>query len=154
MGRFINTALGQRWTDEPHPNEPGHLQYPPRTLHALGRMDAKMDVLVMEVGATAPAFPTDLDIEEVGKLLVEGRMWLPRYARVTVTTEVEEIKDKIFGTSTVFTHTADQLCCHQLRPMSIRAALEADLLVRRNGSWLWSEVTYRRLVPPDPRLRT
>jgi hypothetical protein len=124
----------------------------------LEQLDQKLDLALamvrMEVGATAPAFPTEADIEEVGKLLVEGRMRLPSHARITVTTEVEEIKSKVFGTSTVFTHTADQLCCHQLRPMSIRAALEADLLVRRNGSWLWSEVTYRRLVPPDPRLRT
>jgi hypothetical protein len=123
----------------------------------LAAIDAKLNTLVVEVGASPsspPAFPTDLDIEEVGKLLVEGRLRLPSHVKITVTTEVEEIKSKVFGTSTVFTHTADQLCCHQLQPMSIRAALEADLLVRRNGSWLWSEVTYHRLVPPDPRLRT
>jgi hypothetical protein len=116
-------------------------------------IDAKLDRLV-EVVTPTPAFSDD-EIEEVGRLLVEGRVRLPCHVRITVTTEVEEIHSRDFGTtSTVFTRTADQLCCHQLRPMSIQAALEADLLVRRNGSWLWSEVTYRRLVPPDPRLRT
>jgi hypothetical protein len=88
------------------------------------------------------------DIEEVGKLLVEGRVRLPKYAKVTVVTEVEERKDKIFGTSTIFTHLADQLCCHQLQSMSIQAALEAGLLVRLGSNWLWCESAYRRLVPP------
>jgi hypothetical protein len=119
----------------------------------MDRIDSQLDKLV-EVVTPAPAF-TDSDIEEVGKLLVEGRVRLPCHVRITVTTEVGEIKSREFGTtSTVYTHTADQLCCHQLRPMSIQAAIESGLLVRLNGSWLWSEVTYRRLVPPDPRLRT
>jgi hypothetical protein len=118
----------------------------------LAAMDMKVDRLVKEVGAVAPAFPQPSDIEEVGRLLVEGRLRLPKYARVTVTTEMEEIKDKIFGTSTILTHTADQLCCHQLQPMSIQAAIECNLLVRLGSNWLWCEATYRRLVPPDPRL--
>jgi hypothetical protein len=124
----------------------------------LAAMDGKMDALVRmqagtakEVGAVAPAF-SNADVAEVGKLLVEGRMWLPKYARVTVTTEVEEIKSKVFGTSTVFTHTADQLCCHQLQPMSIPAAIEIGLVSKLSGSWRWREDVYRRLVPPDPRL--
>jgi hypothetical protein len=118
----------------------------------LEQIDSKLDHALKEVGATAPAFPTEADIEEVSKLLVEGRLRLPKHARVTVTTEVEEIKDKVFGTSTIFTHTADELCCHQLQPMSIQAALEAGLLVRLGSHWLWCESAYRRLVPPDPRL--
>jgi hypothetical protein len=118
----------------------------------LADMEAKLDRALKEVGATAPAFPQDSDIEEVGKLLVEGRVRLPTHARITVITEVEEIKSKIFGTSEVFTHTADQLCAHQLQPMSIQAAIEGGLLVKLGGQWRWSEATYKRLVPPDPRL--
>jgi hypothetical protein len=116
-------------------------------------MEAKVDLLVMEVGATAPAFPTDLDIEEVGKLLVEGRIRLPSHVRVTVTTEIETIRSKVFGTSEVFTHTADQLCANRLRPMSIQAALKAGLVAKLGGEWLWREDRYRKLVPSDPRLR-
>jgi hypothetical protein len=117
-------------------------------------IDAKLGQLLAEVGASPsspPAF-TDADIEEVGKLLVEGRLRLPSHVRITVTTEVEEIKSKVFGTSTVFTHTADQLCCHQLRPMSIQAALEAGLLAKLGGHWIWRADVYRKLVPADPRL--
>jgi hypothetical protein len=120
----------------------------------LEAIDKKVDKLVEMGGAQAsptPAF-SPADIEEVGKLLVEGRLRLPKHARVTVTTEVEEIKDKIFGTSTIFTHTCDQLCCHQMQPMSIQAALEVGLLVKLGGNWWWSEATYKQLVPPDPRL--
>ena len=69
-----------------------------------------------------------------------------------MTTEVEERKDPIFGTSTILHHTADELCCHQLQPMSIQAALKAGLLVRLGSNWLWCEAAYKRLVPPDPRL--
>jgi hypothetical protein len=119
----------------------------------LDAIDAKLNTLVVEVGATAPAFPTDLDIEEVGKLLVEGRIRLPSHVKITVTTEVEEIKSKVFGTSTVFTHTADQLCANRLRPMSIQAALKAGLVAKLGGEWLWREDRYRKLVPSDPRLR-
>jgi hypothetical protein len=119
----------------------------------MDRIDSQLDKLV-EVVTPAPAF-TDSDIEEVGKLLVEGRVRLPCHARITVTTEVGEIKSREFGTtSTVFTHTADQLHAHRMRPMSIPAALKAGLLVRLNGSWLWREHIYRQLVPADPRLRT
>jgi hypothetical protein len=122
----------------------------------LERIDSQLDhILTMErgVGATAPAF-TDADVEEVGKLLVEGRVRLPTHARVNVITEVETIKSKVFGSSEVFTHTADQLCCHQLQPMSIQAAVEVGLLVKPGGQWRWSEAAYKRLVPPDPRLIT
>jgi hypothetical protein len=113
----------------------------------LRQIDEKVDQLARVWVEKAPLF-TDSDIEEVGKLLVEGRVRLPKYAKVTVVTEVEERKDKIFGTSTIFTHLADQLCCHQLQPMSIQAALEAGLLVRLGSNWLWCESAYRRLVPP------
>jgi hypothetical protein len=120
-------------------------------------LDEKVSQLLAESFGRAQAPPafTDEDVAEVGRLLVEGRVRLPCHVRITVTTEVEEIKSRDFGTtSTVFTHTADQLHAHRMRPMSIQAALEAGLLVRLNGAWLWSESAYRRLVPPDPRLRT
>jgi hypothetical protein len=105
------------------------------------------------VGTPTPAF-SDSDVEEVGKLLVEGRLRLPSHVRITVTTEIETVRSKVFGASEVYTHTCDQLHAHRMRPMSIPAALKAGLLVKLNGSWLWSESAYRRLVPPDPRLRT
>jgi hypothetical protein len=118
----------------------------------MDRIDAQLDRLV-EVVTPTPAF-TDADIEEVGELLVEGRLRLPSHVRITVTTEIETVRSKVFGASEVYTHTCDQLHAHRMRPMSIPAALKAGLLVRLNGSWLWSESAYRRLVPPDPRLRT
>jgi hypothetical protein len=125
----------------------------------LAAMDGQIEAMakLMEVGAQAPSF-TDADVEEVGKLLVEGRLRLPRYCTFTVTTEIEEIKDKVFGNSTVYNHTADYLCCNRLQPTSIGAAIEAGLLVRlgssqgRESNWIWNEAAYRRLVPPDPRL--
>jgi hypothetical protein len=116
------------------------------------RIDAQLDKLVnMELAKAPPAF-SDSDVEEVGRLLVEGRLRLPSHVRITVITEVEEIKSKVFGTSTIFTHTADQLCCHQLRPMSIQAALDAGLLAKLGGHWIWRADVYRKLVPADPRL--
>ena len=65
----------------------------------LEQIEGKLDhVLAMGsgVGATAPAF-SPVDVEEVGKLLVEGRMIrLPTHARLTVTTTVEEIRVSSF----------------------------------------------------------
>jgi hypothetical protein len=120
----------------------------------LAAMDGKVTALVAMggVGAKAPAFPTTSDIEEVGKLLVEGRLRLPKYARVTVTTEIQTVRSKIFGTSEIYHHLADQLCADQLQPMSIPASIEAGLLAKVNGAWLWRDNVYRALVPPDPRL--
>ena len=118
----------------------------------LAALDVKVDRLVREVGAVAPAFPTDDDVAEVGRLLVEGRLRLPKYARVTVTTEIETVRSKIFGTSELFTHTADELCCHALQPMSIPAAIECKLLTKVGGHWMFRADVYRGLVPPDPRL--
>jgi hypothetical protein len=147
MGRYINTVLGQRWTDEPVP-EPSHLQYPSRTLQALGRLEAKIDVVLVErgVGVTAPAF-TQADIEEVGRLLVEGRMIrLPVHARLTVRTSVEEVKSKIFGNSQLITHEADQIHTKLLRPLTVLESLEAGLIRRIERGWVWSEVVYERLA--------
>jgi hypothetical protein len=121
----------------------------------LEAMDAQLDyALVMgkEVAVKAAAF-SPADVDEVGRLLVEGRVRLPTYARITVTTEVEEIKDKLFNTSTqVITHTCDQLCCHQMQPMSIQAAIERKLLTKVGGQWLFRADVYRTMVPADPRL--
>jgi hypothetical protein len=121
----------------------------------LEQLDQKLDrALAMvrtEVGSNAPS-TFDSDVEEVGVLLVEGKVRLPSYVRITVTTSIEEVRSKVFGTSEIFTHTADQLCAHQLQPMSIQAAIGVGLLVKLGGSWRWSEAAYKRLVPPDPRL--
>jgi hypothetical protein len=120
----------------------------------LAAMDEKLNQLVVGVGAAAPAFPTEADIEEVGRLLVEGRMRLPRYATVNVTTEIETVRDKIFGTSEIYHHTADQLCVHALQPMSIPAAIECKLLTKVGGAWMFRADVYRTMVPADPRLIT
>ena len=96
--------------------------------------------------APLPAF-TDSDVEEVGRLLVEGRMTrLPVHARLTVRTTVEEVKSKIFGTSQVFTHEADQIHTKLLRPLTVLQALEAGLIRRTANGWVWSEVAYERLA--------
>jgi hypothetical protein len=122
----------------------------------LAAIDSKLDQAMAQVRGAACAAPlfTDADVAEVGKLLVEGRLRLPRYATVTVTTEVEERKDPIFGTSTILHHTADELCCHALQPMSIQAAIERKLLTKVGGPWLFRADVYRGLVPADPRLVT
>jgi hypothetical protein len=157
MGRYINTALGQRWSDEPHPNEPSHLQYPSRgCLQSLGRISAKVDhlVSVMDRGvAQATPLFSDADVDEVGRLLVEGRISLPTHARLTVITTVEEVRHKLFNTTTdVITHEADQLHTKLLRPMTVLEALEAGLLVRlagpegRGSNWLWARAAYERLA--------
>jgi hypothetical protein len=77
------------------------------------------------VGATAPAF-TDADVEEVGKLLVEGRVRLPTHARVTVITEVETIKSKVFGSSEVFTHTATSFAATSYSRCPFKRPLRLD----------------------------
>jgi hypothetical protein len=125
----------------------------------LAVIDSKLDKALKEVGASAlasaPTFPTEADIAEVGVLIVEGKVRLPRHATFTVETEIEERKDPAANTtSTIYNHTFDSLLCHRLQPMSIQAAIEAGLLVRLGSHWLWCESSYRRLVPPDPRLVT
>jgi hypothetical protein len=116
----------------------------------LEQIDSKLDRALVEVGGqpspTPPAF-TDSDVEEVGKLLVEGRMIrLPTHARLTVRTIVEEIKSKIFGSYEVFTHTADQIHTKLLRPMTILEAMEAGLIARIASGWVWREHVYERLA--------
>ena len=115
----------------------------------LAAIDGKLDKMVVEGGAKAPPTPpafSAANIEEVGKLLVDGRMIrLPAHARLTVTTTIEEVRSKIFGTSEVFTHTADQIHTKLLRPMTILECLEAGLIRRIPNGWAWSEMTYERL---------
>ena len=65
--------------------------------------------------------------EQSHKLLVEGCLRLPTHARRTVTTTVEEVRSKVFGSYEVFTHTADQLHIRLLRPMTMIEALETVL---------------------------
>jgi hypothetical protein len=120
------------------------------TLVRLRRVEDSLDKLV-EMGrgvAEKPSSPssTDSEVEEVGKLLVEGRIRLPTHARLTVTTTVETVHSKVFGTSEVFTHTADQLHTRLLRPVTVRDALEAGLIRRVERGWVWSEAAYARLV--------
>ena len=108
-------------------------------------MDAKLDRLVVEVAAR-PLF-TGADVDEVGRMLVEGRIRLPAHVRVTVTTNVEDVRDKLFNTSTqLITHTADQLHTKLLRPLTVLEALEAGLLVRLGSNWFWAQAAYERLA--------
>ena len=96
----------------------------------------------LEAAAFTPA-----DVEEVGKLLVVGRIKLPPHARLTVITTVEDVRHKLFNTSTqVITHTADQLHTRLLRPLTVLQALEAGLIRRVERGWVWSETTYERLA--------
>jgi hypothetical protein len=89
----------------------------------------------------------------VGKLLVEGRLRLPVHARLTVTTTVEEVRHKLFNTTTdVITHEADQIHTKLLRPLTVLECLEAGLIRRIPGGlgaaplWAWSEVAYERMA--------
>jgi hypothetical protein len=114
----------------------------------MDRIDAQLSQLLAEVGASPsspPAF-TNEDVTEVGRLLVEGRIKLPTHARLTVITEVEEVRHKLFNTTAeVYTHTADQLHTRLLRPMTVLEALEAGLIRRIPSGWVWSEAAYERL---------
>jgi hypothetical protein len=111
----------------------------------MDRIDSLLDRVVE--GAKAPSTPSFSDsvVEEVGKLLVEGRLRLPSHVRVTVTTEVSEVKSKIFGDTQLITHTADQLHSKLLRPLTVREALEAGLIAQIASGWVWSEGAYQRL---------
>jgi hypothetical protein len=111
----------------------------------LDRIDAGIDRLV-EVVAKAAAFSPD-EIDEVGRLLVEGRIKLPVHARLTVTTTLDEVRHELFNTTTeVMTHEADQIHTRNLRPLTILEALEAGLIRRIANGWVWSEVVYERLA--------
>jgi hypothetical protein len=115
-------------------------------VHArLKALEAGIDRMV-EVAAKAAAF-SPAEIDEVGKLLVEGRIRLPTHARLTVITTVEEVRHKLFNTTTdVITHEADQLHTKLLRPMTVLEALEAGLIRRIPSGWAWSEAAYERLA--------
>jgi hypothetical protein len=115
-------------------------------VHArLKALEAGIDRMV-EVAAKAAAF-SPAEIDEVGKLLVEGRIRLPTHARLTVITTVEEVRHKLFNTTTdVITHEADQLHTKLLRPMTVLEALEAGLIRRIPSGCAWSEAAYERLA--------
>jgi hypothetical protein len=97
-------------------------------------IDAKLAKLVVEGGAKAPPTPpafSAADIEEVGKLLVTGRLRIPVHARLTVITTVEDVRDKLFNTSAqLIKHEADQIHTKLLRPLTVLEALEAGLILR------------------------
>jgi hypothetical protein len=111
----------------------------------MDRIDSQLDRLV-EVVTPTPAF-TDEDVAEVGKLLVEGRIKLPSHTRLTVITEVEDVRHKLFNTSTqLIKHEADQLHTRLLRPMTVLEALDKGLIRHIPNGWVWSEVAYERLA--------
>jgi hypothetical protein len=112
----------------------------------LRQIDEKVDQLARVWVEKAPAFsPTE--IEEVGRLLVEGRIKLPTHARLTVTTTIEDVRNELFNTTTeLITHEADQLHTRLLRPFTVIEALEAGLIRRLPSGWAWSEAAYERLA--------
>jgi hypothetical protein len=113
----------------------------------LEAIDAKLDRALGREADKPSSLFSDSDIEEVGKLLVEGRtIRLPPHARLTVVTTVEETKSKIFGNSQIITHSADQLHTKLLRPLTVLQALEAGLIRRTANGWAWSEAHYERLA--------
>src|ERR1700722_13788481 len=112
-------------------------------------IDEKVSQLLAESFGRAQAPPafSDDDVAEVGRLLVEGRIKLPTHARLTVVTTVEDVRHKLFNTTTeVLTHTADQLHTKLLRPLTVLEALEGGLIRRIECGWVWSEVAYERLA--------
>jgi hypothetical protein len=110
------------------------------------QIDEKVDQLARVWVEKDPAF-SPAEIDEVGRLLVEGRIKLPTHARLTVITTVEDVRNKLFNTTTeVMTHEADQLHTRLLRPMTVLEALEGGLIRRVERGWVWSEVAYERLA--------
>jgi hypothetical protein len=112
----------------------------------LRQLDEKVSQLARAWTETTPAF-TDAEVDEVGRLLVEGKVRLPTHVRLTVTTTVEDVRDKLFNTSAqLIKHEADQLHTKLLRPLTVLQALEAGLLVRLGSNWLWAQAAYERLA--------
>ena len=110
MGRYVNTALGQRWTDDPYPDEPGHLQYPPRTYQALGRLEGKVDVLV-EMGAAqaapVPPTPPQDPLNSLKRRMASDEVHLPGVLRCAFDHEGEIIAEALDYDG--FTFTVDEL---------------------------------------------
>jgi hypothetical protein len=115
----------------------------------MAAIDAKVGQLLAESfgGAQAPPAFTEEAVAEVGRLLVEGRIKLPSHTRLTVITEVEDVRHEIFNTTAqLIKHEADQLHTRLLRPLTVLEALEGGLIRRIESGWVWSEVAYERLA--------
>jgi hypothetical protein len=139
MGRYINTALGQRWTDEPLPDtEPERLQYPSRTLQALGRISGKVDhalAMAKEVGSDAPSLPTfdDHDVQDLAERLAEDRSWLPHGTHVETTClDTSTPLSRAYGPT--YTNTATSISIPILGTFTPRELLETGL-VTKGGRW-------------------
>jgi hypothetical protein len=135
MGRYINTALGQRWTDEPLPDtEPERLQYPSRTLQALGRISGKVDhalAMAKEVGSDAPSLPTfdDHDVQDLAERLAEDRSWLPHGTHVETTClDTSTPLSRAYGPT--YTNTATSISIPILGTYTPRELLEAGLVTK------------------------
>jgi hypothetical protein len=154
MGRYINILLGPCWTDEPRPDELTSLQYPPRTLQAFGRIEGKVTVLVemgRPKGRPLPPSPT-ATLRKLASSLSKaayaypptlGSPSPPLWRRSSPRCSEPQRYSPTLRTS--FAATSYNL-------WSIQAAIEGGLLAKLGGRWRWSEATYKRLVPPDPRL--
>jgi hypothetical protein len=131
MGRYINTALGPRWTDEPMP-EPGHLQYPSSALHALGRIAGKVDhalAMAEQVGESPLPTPTAEDIQFLAESLAEDRSWLPHGSHVeTVCLDTSTPLQKPYGP--VYTNTATSISIPIIGTFTPRELLETGLVTK------------------------
>lgn len=128
MGRYVNTVLGPRWTDELPDHE--RLQYPsrepcePRTLHALGRLEAKVDVLVKMGGASAPPPPVvDPRITALARARGHKDYHLPTGAIASLTFDEN---DEIIATGLTI----------EGRFWSVEDIVKLGLINER-GAWLW-----------------
>jgi hypothetical protein len=143
MGRYINTALGQRWTDEPPPE--AHL------VHArLKNLEAKIDTaleMAKEVGESPLPTPTTEDAfylaEELASRGTEG---LPHGSHIeTASVDTTTPLQRPYGR--IYTTVATTVTIFPLPPMTPAAALLCGLLTR---SGKLSPTVYERMVKETP----
>jgi hypothetical protein len=140
MGRYINTALGQRWTDEPYPDEPSRRHYPARTLQALGRIAMKVDQLVeMEAAKLAPPAPPkppeDPRVVTLARAMGHQDFHLPRGSQVSLTWDDEA--GEIVATGLTL----------EGRFFSISDIVKLQLIDHR-GAWLWHRYSQIAMALP------
>src|ERR1700727_1935902 len=143
MGRYINTALGQRWTDEPSPDDPERLVYPARTYEALGRIEGKIDALAKGLigeGAVAakPSSPppaSDPRMTTLAKAMGDPLYHFPTGAIPSLTFDAD---DEIIATGLTL----------EGRFWSVSDIVKLGLINER-GAWLWARYSaISHALPP------
>jgi hypothetical protein len=129
MGRYIQTMLGERWTDEPLPDDaPERLSYPARTYQALGRLEARVDVALVEMERGLAAKPASLPPED---------------PRVTALARAMGDKDYHFptGSTVSLTYDEDDEIIAAGITLEGRFWSVSDIvklgLINDRGAWLW-----------------